>query len=90
MENGTDPGKSLGYNLYTYFRLKQSVWIFCSLSLVHFLAVYMMKGLRAEKFREADKLEKFFHVMEKMSIPFPVEDFDVPNEWKRERTLGKI
>ena len=31
------------------------------------------------KFREADKLEKFLHVMENMSISFPVEDFDVLN-----------
>ena len=83
-ENGTDPGTPPGYNLYTYFTLKQSVWIFCSLSLFHFLAVYMVKVLKAEKFREADKLEKFLHVMENMNIPYPVEDFDVLNGTERE------
>ena len=79
-----DPGTPPGYNLYTYFTLKQSVWIFCALSLVHFLAVYMVKVLKAEKFREADKLEKFLHVMENMNIPYPVEDFDVLNGTERE------
>ena len=51
-ENGTDTGTPPGYNLYTFFTLQQSVWIFLSLSLVHFLAVYMVKVLKTEKFRE--------------------------------------
>ena len=83
-ENGTDSGTPPGYNLYTFFTLQQSVWIFFSLSLVHFLAVYMVKVLKAEKFREANKLEKFLHVMENLNIPYPVEDFDVLNGTERE------
>ena len=83
-ENGTDPGTPPGYNLYTFFTLQQSVGIFFALSLVHFLAVYMVKVLKAEKFRDADKLEKFLHVMENLNIPYPVEDFDVLNGTERE------
>ena len=83
-ENGTNPGTPPGYNLYTFFILQQSVSIFFALSLVHFLAVYMVKVMKAEKFRDADKLEKFLHVKENMNIPYPVEDFDVLNGTERE------
>ena len=44
----------------------------------------MVKVLKAEKFREADKLEKLLHVMENLNIPYPVEDFDVLNGTERE------
>ena len=43
-----------------------------------------MKAMKTEKFRNADKLEKFLHVMENMNIPYPVEDFDVLNGTERE------
>ena len=39
----------------------------------------MVKLLKAEKFREAGKLDRLLHVMENMNIPYPVEDFDVLN-----------
>ena len=83
-ENGTEFGTPPGYNLYTFLTLQQSFWIFCFLSLLHILAVYGVKVLKAEKFREANKLEKLLHVMENMNIPYPVEDFDVLNGTERE------
>merc|ERR1712020_538926 len=83
-ENGTYPGTPPGYNLYTLFTLAESVQLFAILIFLQFLAVYMVKVLKTEKFREADKLEKFLHVMENMNIPYPVEDFDVLNGTERE------
>ena len=44
----------------------------------------MVKVPKAEKFREADKLEKLLHVMENLNIPYPLEDFDVLNGTERE------
>ena len=83
-EDETYPGTPPGYNRYTLFTLAESLQLFGILILLQFLAVYMVKVLKAEKFREADKLEKFLHVMENMNIPYPVEDFDVLNGTERE------
>ena len=83
-EDETDPGTPPGYNRYTLFTLAESVQLFGILFLLHFLAVYMVKVLKAEKFREADKLEKLLHVMENLNIPYPLEDFDVLNGTERE------
>ena len=78
-EDETDPGTPPGYNRYTLFTLAESVQLFGILFLLHFLAVFMVKVLKAEKFREADKLEKLLHVMENLNIPYPLEDFGVLN-----------
>ena len=83
-EDETDPGTPPGYNRYTLFTLAESVQLFGILFLLHFLAVFMVKVLKAEKFREADKLEKLLHVMENLNIPYPLEDFDVLNGTERE------
>ena len=64
--------------------MAESVLLFGILILLQFLAVYMVKVMKTEKFREADKLDKLIHLMENLTIPYPVEDFDVLNGTERE------
>ena len=83
-DDETELGTPPGYNKYTLFTLAESVQLFAILIFLQILAVYMVKVMKAEKFREADKLEKLLHVMENLNIPYPVEDFDVQNGRERE------
>ena len=83
-DDETELGTPPGYNKYTLFTLAESVQLFAILIFLQILAVYMVKVMKAEKFREADKLEKLLHVMENLNIPYPVEDFDVENGRERE------
>ena len=72
------------YTLYTLLRLGESLQLFFIILVLHVLAVMMVKVFHADKFGEADKLDRFIHVVENLTIAYPFQDFDVLHGSARE------
>ena len=78
-DDNTNMGTPPDYNRYTLFTLAESFQLFFIIIFLQFLAVYMVKLTKSDKFRESNKLDKLIHATENINIAYPFQDFDFLN-----------